>query len=316
MIRIAQDLTSSSWAPVPQSYSHKRNADETLLTSWQRTGPDRFLIKAGWPGDHSFYTTGADGTDPLLFSETVRQCLPVLSHAAYDVPLGHHLLWETYDYSLAESPSAPRDITLHIDCTDISRRGTRAGAATAHIRALHGDSLIGTATTRFTIQTPAVYRRLRGEYADVAHALERRLPLPAPLPEQEAGRERPYDVVLSPTDIPGRHQLRVDTGHPVLFDHPVDHVPGILLLDAARQAAHAASRVRPVHPIGMTTRFFRYVEFDAPCWIETAVDPAHPDRLLVTAWQNDKECFTASVALAATQATPAANAPHTGRGAA
>ncbi|ANS67316.1 transcriptional regulator [Streptomyces lincolnensis] len=324
MTRTHQDPTPSPWAPVPQSYSHKRNADETLLTSWRRTGPDSFLIRARWPEVHPFYTTRTAGIDPLLFGETIRQCLPTLSHAAYEVPLGHHLLWETYDYELAtDDPAAscatpaltpasdrphdaPHEIVLHAGCHDVTRRGTRASAATVRIRALQGDRLIGTATTRFSIQTPAVYRRLRGEYADIAHALERRLPPPTPLAAPEAGRSRPYDVVLSPTDIPGRHRLRVDTGHPVLFDHDVDHVPGMLLIDAARQAAHAASPVRPARAVGMTTRFSRYVEFDAPCWVETAPDPAAPDRLLVTARQHDRECFTASVALAA---EPAASAP-------
>ncbi|WP_260845011.1 AfsA-related hotdog domain-containing protein [Streptomyces sp. SLBN-31] len=49
----------------------------------------------------------------------------------------------------------------------------------------------------------------------------------------------PTDVVLSPLGQPHRWQLRVDTRHPVLFDHIVDHVPGMLLIEAARQAATA-----------------------------------------------------------------------------
>ncbi|WP_260326976.1 AfsA-related hotdog domain-containing protein [Streptomyces sp. TLI_185] len=40
----------------------------------------------------------------------------------------------------------------------------------------------------------------------------------------------PADVVPAPTDLPGRWQLQVDTGHPVFFDHPLDHVSGMLLL--------------------------------------------------------------------------------------
>ncbi|MEU1320826.1 ScbA/BarX family gamma-butyrolactone biosynthesis protein [Streptomyces tibetensis] len=321
MIRPAQDLTSSPWASVPQGHVHKHNADETLLTSWQRTGTDSFLIKARWPGAHSFYATEGD-IDPLLFSETVRQCLPMLSHAAYDVPLGHHLLWETYDFSLAagrpDEPAtahpgtAPRELLLLADCTDVTRRGTRASAVTLHIRALHGDVLIGTAVTRFTIQTPAVYRRLRAEYADIARAVERLPAPPAALPAHEAGRPEPDDVVLSPTNVAGRHLLRVDTGHPVHFDHPVDHVPGMLLLDAARQAAHAASRPRPVRATGMTARFHRYVEFDAPCWIDTEADPSDPDHLLVTARQYERPCFTASVAL---EAASEARTPCGARGA-
>ncbi|MER6030360.1 ScbA/BarX family gamma-butyrolactone biosynthesis protein [Streptomyces sp. NPDC001851] len=316
MIRTAQDPAVSSWAPVPQRHVHKHNADETLLTSWRRTGPDGFLIKARWPAAHSFYATGADGVDPLLFSETVRQCLPMLSHEAYDVPLGHHLLWETYDYALTDVPAAGGnacDIVLHAHCTDVLRRGTRTAAATVHLRALRSGTLIGTATTRFAIQPGTVYRRLRGRYADLERALGSRLDPAAPLPARAAGRDRPDDVVLSPTGVPGRHRLRVDTGHPILFDHPVDHVPGMLLLDAARQAAHTASTARPARAVAMTTRFLRYVELDAPCWVDTATDPADPDRVLVTARQHERVCFTASVALAAVSA---ADTLHAARSAA
>ncbi|WP_320784544.1 ScbA/BarX family gamma-butyrolactone biosynthesis protein [Streptomyces sp. CRN 30] len=329
MISTAESAAPSSWTPVPQRYVHKHHADETLLTAWRRTGPDSFLIKADWPAVHAFYATGATGAtgaaggggvDPLLFSETVRQCLPLLSHAAYDVPLGHHLLWETYDYSLAAPrptdgppPLRSGEVVLHARCTEVVRRGPRAAAVTVHFRALRGDGLIGTATTRFTIQTAAVYRRLRARYADLDHALRDLPEPPAPVHYRQVGREHPRDVVLSATDVPGRHRLRVDTRHPILFDHPVDHVPGILLLDAARQAAHAASAAQGARAVTMNTRFHQYVEFDAPCWVETEEDGTAPGRLRVTARQFDRTCFTASVALAPASAPARGSVPAPAR---
>ncbi|MFF8732844.1 AfsA-related hotdog domain-containing protein [Streptomyces sp. NPDC015171] len=46
--------------------------------------------------------------------------------------------------------------------------------------------------------------------------------------------------MLAATERAGRWQLRIEQDHPVLFGHPVDHAPGMLLLEALRQAAHGS----------------------------------------------------------------------------
>lgn len=91
--------------------------------------------------------------------------------------------------------------------------------------------------------------------------------------------------------------LRVDPTHPVLFDHAVDHVPGMLLLEAARQAAHSvgdgASAV-----IGMRTDFARYVELDAPAVVlagEPVRDGTGRRRVDVSIEQHGVRVFTAEV---------------------
>ncbi|WP_281275492.1 AfsA-related hotdog domain-containing protein [Saccharothrix australiensis] len=42
--------------------------------------------------------------------------------------------------------------------------------------------------------------------------------------------------MLSPVGRSDSWLPRVDRRHPVLFDHPVDHVPGMALQEAGRQA--------------------------------------------------------------------------------
>ncbi|GHF24388.1 ScbA/BarX family gamma-butyrolactone biosynthesis protein [Streptomyces fumanus] len=301
MTRNARDHAMPQWASVPQQYVHKLNPAEVLLTAWRETGEQSLAVRGRWPRSHPFYLGGGDEIDPLLFTETVRQTLPLVSHALHDVPLGHHLLWESYDFALepgaALPPGPDRDVMLHITCSDIRRRGTRATALTLHTRVTHDGTPLGTAVTRFHIQPPAVYRRLRGEYADLESARARALPAPAPLPHRLTGRTRPEDVVLSPAGgATDRWQLRVDLDHPVLFDHPVDHVPGILLLDAARQAARALRHPRPVRTTGMRTRFTRYVELDAPCWVQA--EKLGPDRVCVVIRQHERTCFDAELTLA------------------
>lgn len=287
---------------VPKELVHKRSLNEVLLTGWSPSGGDSFTVTAQWPRAHVFYTALRGLHDPMLFVETVRQSIPLLSHAAYDVPFGQHLIWDRFDYALApdalRTEAAPVDLVLRIECSDVARRRGVLSALTMRVDAERDGARLGTATARFTAQSPAVYRRFRGAYADAERAMERAIAPPLPVPSEQVARERPGDVVLSPTDVPHRWQLRVDTSHPVLFDHPVDHVPGMLVLEAARQAALAAQGEQPAVPVAMEAVFHRYAEFDAPCWIEARV-PADgrpgPSPTQVTAHQSGRDVFSATL---------------------
>lgn len=303
-IELAPDRPTTGPVPVPMSYTHKTNPAEVLLVSWCRTGDDAFTITARWPREHTFYLERHGRLDPLFLAETVRQTLPMLSHAAYDVPFGHQLLWKDFGWDIAPeelwADGEDAHVELHITASDVKYRKGRATALALSVAATRAGRRLATARTRFTIQDRAVYERLRGRYADIASANERAVPLPPPSPTHETGRTRFQDVVLSCTDTPLRWQLRTDTSHPVLFDHPVDHAPGMLLLEAARQAAQAASQPRQTLVAGMQCDFSRYAELDAPCWIVARALPHDPNgrpRVLVTAEQNDEEIFASVVTL-------------------
>ncbi|QMU77269.1 transcriptional regulator [Streptacidiphilus sp. PB12-B1b] len=290
---------------IPKEVVHKDAAGEVLLRELRHTGADQYVVTARWPSDHHFYLARGGLYDPLLLTESIRQCLPLLSHAAYGVPREHPLLWETYSYRL--HPQALRidgldpEVRLEIACPEVVRRGARTAALTLQIRAFRGAIPLATARTRFTIQTPAVYQRLRAGQGDAARAMAGALPLLQPVPPGLTGRDHFHDVVLAPTDAPDHWQLRIDTAHPILFDHPVDHAPGMLLLEAARQAAQALAHPRPVLPAAMDVVFTRYVELDRPCWIQAAPlseDPDGAPRVRVALGHDDDPAFRAAVTLA------------------
>ncbi|MFE7660982.1 ScbA/BarX family gamma-butyrolactone biosynthesis protein [Streptomyces celluloflavus] len=255
---------------VPREYVHRTAVSEVFLTDWRHDGADSWVVNAQWPRAHSFYGPVNGLHDPVMLVETMRQAGILLSHVAHCVPLDHPIIWQQVGYHLApealRAAEAPAEVQLHVTDHNLVRRGKRLVSARQVFRIVCDGAELGTAMLDFSCHSPAVYRRLRGEYSDLALANARCLPLPDAVAPQLVGRERARDVVLSPTDDADRWQLRVDTSHPVLFDHPVDHTPGMLMIEAARQAAQAATDGGTL-PVTMECSFERYAELDTPSWV-------------------------------------------------
>ena len=254
---------------VPAELVHKRAAAGVLLNGWRRTGERTHQVIARWPRADGFYTRPDGRPDPMLHIESVRQCLPLLSHAAFGVPLEHHLVWESFRCTLgpgAPDPERPLDeVEIDVHCDEVRIRGTRVTALALSFTVRQDTAILATAHTRFTVQIPPVYQRLRGDRVTVSSANHLRSALPEPLGARAVGRLAESDVLLSATARRHVWRLRVNPRHPVFFDHPVDHVPGALLLGAALQAAHATAHSHQI--VEINGRFSRFVEFADPCTI-------------------------------------------------
>ncbi|MGW1776693.1 ScbA/BarX family gamma-butyrolactone biosynthesis protein [Streptomyces sp. NPDC002104] len=287
---------------VAKEYVHRASLSEVFLTGWDRTGPDGFVVKAQWPRSHSFYASEQGLHDPLLLVETVRQTLLLLTHVAYNVPFGHQLSWQRMQYSVNPQvlniESSPCEVELHVTVSDIRYHRSLPTQVSMHFDVVRNGSLLAVASTRFGCHSPVVYQRLREGRGD-RQIFENALAAPQAVSRHTVGRHRSQDIVLSPTPERGRWQLRVDTSHPVLFDHPLDHVPGMLLLESVRQAGHALQPSwSPVIATSMDITFNRYVELDEPCWIEAEAlsgeGPAARRMVRVNALQGGSFAFTAS----------------------
>ncbi|MFC8511396.1 ScbA/BarX family gamma-butyrolactone biosynthesis protein [Streptomyces sp. NPDC057411] len=301
-VTVADDLHALLATSIPREFVHKTAQSEVLLTGWFPVEADRFRVTASWPVDHAFYEPVNGHHDPLLIAESVRQTVPLLSHAAYDVPFGHRQTWSTFRYEIEPAAlvvrGGPAEVEMDIRCSDVVRRGGRLVSVRMRVEMSVDGAPLGWVETAFSNMSPSVYPRLRGAYADIAEAVRRSVPLAPPMAPGQVARSRFADVVLSPTNAPLRTELRVDHSHPFLFDHPVDHAPGMLLLEAARQATHAAAGDRPVIARAMDVVFTQYVEFDAQCWIQADVEERDQGLVRVRAEQNGVSAFSALVTTA------------------
>ncbi|MFI6360114.1 ScbA/BarX family gamma-butyrolactone biosynthesis protein [Streptomyces sp. NPDC050743] len=293
---------------VPREYVHRAAVSEVLLTGWEVDASvgsgeqDGFVVRAQWPRSHSLFAPEGGYQNPMLLIESVRQVGSLLAHAEFGVPFGHQFLMS--DMSLTAAPdlfvadTAPTEIEVRTVCSDLLlRRGALQGMR-YDVTVVRDGRALASAGAAFRCMHPDVYRRVRGERpSTTVHAA------PPAIEPARVGHTDPRHVVLA-APLPGagnRWELRVDTAHPTYFDHPVDHVPGMVLLEAARQAAVASTGLSDALLLGLESDFTRYAEFDAPAWIE-----AHPEtpgatgevRVRVRGVQQDESVFTTYLTLA------------------
>ncbi|MFF7767154.1 ScbA/BarX family gamma-butyrolactone biosynthesis protein [Streptomyces massasporeus] len=291
-----------SHTAVTKELAHRTTETDVFPARWVRISGTRFRFTAHWPAAHAFFGP-VDGRhqDPMIVGETLRQASMVLAHAEFGAPADtHFVMWDLtvhVDPSALLLADAAEPVEFDVVCSEVRRRGRGLHSMRTTMEFRRAGRLVARGTGSTGCTSPRAYRRLR---AGRLNATDTPVPLLPGISPQTAGRTRTEDVVLAPADRPGVWHLRVDTGHPVLFPRPNDHVPGMVLFEAARQAATAASGLRPFLPITMTSRFTRYAELHSPCRIETELLDERPGEVTVrvSGRQDGEPVFTAALTAA------------------
>lgn len=286
---------------VPKEYVHRASLAEVFLTGCTAQDELRFSLTGQWPRAHTLFNS-PDGRyhDPLQVAETFRQAGMFLAHAELGVPLGHHfVMWNlnytTYLENLGIG-SHPTDFVLDVRCTEIIRSGRRISQLRMEFGIRRDEAVVAHGTAHFSAVTPPVYARLRAsrpQRNDSATPLIE--PDRAPMPPASVGHHSAANVVLTPTGVPSLWLLTPDLDHPIFFDHPGDHLPGMVLLEAARQAACALTAPLVMPPASAASVFHRYAELDRPCWIEVSrlsADNSEPMTVEVVGRQDGEAVFT------------------------
>ncbi|MFI5614929.1 ScbA/BarX family gamma-butyrolactone biosynthesis protein [Amycolatopsis sp. NPDC051903] len=254
---------------IPRSLVHRAAVSEVFVTDLNILGPGRFEVGAQWPRRHGFFGPRTPAShDPMLYTETCRQAGMLLAHRAYGVPLGYNFLSDhkAYDVDFAglATDCRPVDVVLQISAHDIAYRGKNVGGMRFEFDVFRDGEHIGTGSERWRCVSSAVYRRVRGEHFAATPFQVTVLPTVEPA---TVGRYDAHDVLVAATEQQGHWVLQFDPDHAVLFDHAVDHVPGMVLGEAARQAALLTVGDPHALPLRAEFEFRSYVEFDAECRI-------------------------------------------------
>ncbi|MBN3932083.1 A-factor biosynthesis protein [Streptomyces verrucosisporus] len=246
------------------------HGDSVLVTDWERTGPHDFSLRIDWPAVQEDLAY-----DPRVLAQTIRQSGLIVAHAEYDVPRTHHTVLSALTITIDPDFRVPRGRPSSLEVRTTVREALKGRRTTGSLlmdfRILRDDVEVVRSKADFSCVSPAAYRRLRGPRHTVDWG---GWPVPPPVAPELVGRHSSTDVALAHGDRPHRWILRNNTDNHLLFDHPVDHVPGLALLEAADQAVHAFLAPEGLTVTGIDAAYERYVEFARPCWIEAESLPS------------------------------------------
>ncbi|MFD8090196.1 ScbA/BarX family gamma-butyrolactone biosynthesis protein [Streptomyces malaysiensis] len=275
---------------VPRELVHRLSLAEVFLTGVLARDEDTLDIGVQIPRSHVFYrdTAGCRHIyDPMVLVEAVRQSLLMLGHDLFERPFGtkfilRNIALHDADITALAVCDVPTDVVLR--CRIVRRFRGREGLKGARLSysALIGDRVAATLEGSMSWLTPAEWRAAREEGRATLG-----LPVQATFTACESGprigealvdRRDTSNVVISPPEChltPDGGETRtarllVDTSHPVLFDHPLDHVPGMLTLEAFRQLSIATAVQTGALPsasavlTGLKARFTGFGELDLP----------------------------------------------------
>ncbi|MFB6890748.1 ScbA/BarX family gamma-butyrolactone biosynthesis protein [Kitasatospora sp. NPDC056327] len=290
---------------LPREAVHKYADAEVLLTDAVRLGAARFAVAALWPRDHHLGRRSAGAAaDPVLMAETVRQTAIHLAHRFHGSTYGHPFVLNDLAVDLdgalpAVGPDG-LDVGLDLQSPPAVLRPGRERFALEGV-AWAGHRPVGRVRMRWEVLEPARYALIRRRSAEAAAEPET-APASTVVPEpRRVGQTADRDVLVAADPARAdRWWLRPFEGHPVLFDHPVDHVPGMVLLEAFRQAAAscgaggAAGGLREI-----STGFTAFGELTTPVAILAGPDGGGPPGCLrLTAVQDGRPIATARVRMA------------------
>ena len=296
----APDLASldlSFERPVRRGLAHKAAVEQVLVTDFARIADDEFACACHLPRAHRFFNDGSRGHyDPLLLLEAGRQAVVLGIHEVMDVPRENEFVFvqlelEVVDVAALAIGREPAQLVGYSRAQN--RRyvsGEPVGVEVVGDLFVDGTrcvTIVGSGAFMGERMYKLVRRRAKPE-PDPAW-------VPAePAPAALVGRSDPANVVISPpeprADAPGAFatEVVVDQGHATFFDHPLDHVPGMLLVEALRQTALAsACEVHGLDPAaailtGCTAKYGRYGELGSPIGCEATVgdvsEPATGDH--------------------------------------
>lgn len=287
---------------VPRHLVHRSALAEVLLTDWCPTGDNTYLCAAQWPRGHSLYRVLNGHHDPMLIAETLRQTGILLAHSAEGVPMDWKFVMDRMTVSAhsggLRAGLAPADIVIKAELAELRRRTPSTVHLRLDARFRHDDREFGTASVWMRCVAPAVYRRLRGDRTqDAADSTTVLLPADP----HAVGVHTETDVVLGAALGDGVWPLRVRTDHPVFFDHPQDHIPGMLVFEGFRQAGRALLGQPDAQLTGLDITFARYLELDRPS-IVTVHPPSQADAAFaVTVTQDERTAVSGTVEMCCTQ---------------
>jgi 2-oxo-3-(phosphooxy)propyl 3-oxoalkanoate synthase len=271
---------------VPRQMVHRAAVAEVFVTDAVQVAERQVRVAVQLPPSHAYFGDHAGSqVDPLLLLEAARQAAIYGSHVVA-VPLTDTMLISGSTLVLTRPEllrAASRPVRLVITNTfDTRKPGAKKRLSGYVLQQIELDgTVVGTHRLDALVMTNEQHAAVRsmvreGPIPTTAQMADE--PHPEAVEAARVGRTHPANVVLAAAgSSPDGHRALVAPrfGNRALFDHVYDHLPGAVLIEAARQLALLATGVPHAEVLAITARFPRFAELDRPTVAHTpAVGPA------------------------------------------
>jgi hypothetical protein len=239
--------------PLDRQLVHKSTFEQVFVTDWTHDAGENWCTVAGrLPLSHArFSDSAAPYHDILLIAETVRQAGLVVAAEILHVESDRQFLLREMKVELDPVEHARRgrdtcDVLIaHDSASKVKMRPGRTmvgGFLRAQVTI--GGRPAGTCEVTGAWVPNDFYESFRSGSASQGTSP------PAPPAhgdlETRTGKANPANSVITPIRPTGEARgyeasLAVDSEDPTFFDHPLDHVPGLYLLEGVQQIALAAA---------------------------------------------------------------------------
>ena len=283
---------------VSRALVHRAAVSEVFVTDSVRIDPLRFLVAAQLPRMHSFYNDSVHPQhDVLLLVEIARQAGVLIAHRSLGVPADRAFIFHTVDIGVDDaaglrmSSPTPSCLVLEVTITRTELRGGTPRRLSIDVAFVIDGRPVARGCGSFLFLRRGHYHALRrqarsrkGLLTDGPAAAR-----PNAIEPRAVGRRDERNVVISPPagDPLGPDgmtcEVVVDQDHAVLFDHPLDHIPGVVMLESYRQAALFAARSLGEGAVVSRCRatFAEFGELELPTHCRARVSEHSPERVAV-----------------------------------
>jgi len=245
-------VNTNSISTIDKRLAHKWSVGEVLLTGFSATADGGMRVTAYVPQSHLFYNDQLEqrtGPDFAVIVEMCRQACFLVAHELLGVPQDKQFLLRsiTAAFTRNRTHAIGNEVELQVAVSNKRFRGADLSGLAWDFSIFDEKGMFATASFDQVWVDREPWRRTRHQMR-----LSRGLPgaspfsterLVPPTDPASVGRSVAQNVVIGTPSSEGSRWSAVaslTTDHPTLFDHPIDHVYGMVQLEIARQLSLCA----------------------------------------------------------------------------
>lgn len=221
------------------------------------------------------------GLETRVAVEVVRQAGVCVAHLLCGVPFGNRFIMRDFAFAWKSSRSTVADgtgsaaIVARTTVTEASERRGRVSEVRVSVDLVVHREVIASGGGLMKIATPSQYHALRRRSG--ASEVGRRASNPSPLQQIER-----FDNAI-------QGLLGWDLDDALTFEHDLDHVPGVAIMDAVMVAVH---ELTGKYMSALALEFPRFTEFSPPSILRASTSAGSADDVVVSVEQAGRETVT------------------------